>query len=113
MGDVATSQLLQQLPYHVPHLLLYLVGLALAFVTYRKHRLPSLLVLIAMVFLIVVTIAFALIQAQLFQKRFEEDWNPAQFARALTIVGIASSICRAIGVALILTAVFVGRRPSK
>lgn len=110
MGQAATSHLLQQLAYQAPVLLVYLVGLALGLATLRRHLLASILTAVGNGLSLVITVVVAIVQACLFQARVDDDLPVERYAQLMSVVAITGSVGRAVGIALIVAAVFVGRR---
>jgi hypothetical protein len=109
MDEAAMSYLWQQLAYQVPVLLVYLIGFVLALLFFGRQPTAALLTLIGTGLLVLVTVAVVVVQAFLVQQRMEENWSVERFARLMSTVGLAGSIGRAIGLALVVAAVFVGR----
>jgi hypothetical protein len=109
MGEAGTSFLLSQLGYQAPALLVYLIAFILAVVHMSRASAPSVLTLIGAVVLVVTTIGVVIVQAWLFDSRQAGDLTPAEFAKIIGVVGIAGSCFRAIGLGLLVAAIFVGR----
>jgi hypothetical protein len=109
MGEAGTSFLLSQLGYQAPALLVYLIAFILALIYMGRASAPSVLTLIGVGVLVVTTIGVAVAQAWLIDSRQAHDRDPAEFGRLMGIVGIAGSCVRAIGLGLLVAAIFVGR----
>ena len=108
MGEVGTVYLLSQFGYHAPALLVYLVAFVLALVYRGRAPLPSVLTLAGEGLLVATTLAVALVQAWLLDS-FQAVGRDVSLPMALvTIVG---SCARAVGLGLLVAAIFVGRRP--
>ncbi|MGZ9272457.1 MAG: hypothetical protein ACXW6T_25315 [Candidatus Binatia bacterium] len=105
-----SSIMLQQLAYATPSLIVYLVGMVLAVIFLRKYPGPALLTLLAAIILLVTTVGVAFGQAYLATQRLEYGWSAVQYSQRLYLVTIPGSILRALGAALLLAAVFVGRK---
>jgi hypothetical protein len=112
MTETLSSFLWPQLAYAAPVLLVSTVGLVLAIAFFRRHPFASILTLLGTGFLLLVTVTGLVAQTYLFHLRMEDRWTVERFAHWMSIIGIASSIGRAIGLALIVTAVFIERGPS-
>jgi hypothetical protein len=110
MGEAGTSYLLSQLGYQAPALLVYLVAFILALVYMRRASMPCVLTLVGVGILVVTMLAVAVVQASLLDSRHADGRDPAEFARLMTIVGIAGSCVRAVGLGLLVAAIFAGRR---
>ena len=104
------SVLAQQLAYAAPALIVYLVGMVLAVIFIRKYPGPAILTLLATVILLVTTIGTALAQVYFMRLRVESGWTTARYGQMMSVVSIAGSMLRALGLALWLAAVFVGRK---
>jgi len=102
---------LQQLAYQLPLLLVYLAGAIAAAVMMRSHRTASLLCLVGCVTSLLTILALTGIQGWLFEARTREAWPVMRYSQAMTLVGLVGAILRPIGVALIVIAVFIGRKP--
>ena len=110
MNSPTTSFLVQQLAYAGPVLVVYLVGIVLAVIFIKKYSGPAILTLLATVILLVNTLATASAQAYLMRLRFDSAWTITQYSQMMSVVSIAGSIARCLGSALLLAAVFVGRK---
>jgi hypothetical protein len=109
MSSPGISVVLQQLAYHAPMLLVYLVGFILALSFLGRTRLPSLLTLIATGGLILTSIATIAIHSYLMNAAGGPSWSPLQVAQAMSVVGIVGSLIRAAAFGLLLAAVFIDR----
>ena len=103
MGDAGISFLMTQLIYLAPALLVYCIALILAVMYMNRATLPSVLTLLGIGILVFTTIVGLAIQASLIESR------PDNFARVSQIVGVAGSCFRAIGLGVLIAAIFVGR----
>ncbi len=104
------SFLTQQLAYAAPALLVYLVGMVLAVIFIRKYPGPAILTLLGTGILLVTTIGIALAQVHFMRLRVESGWTTARYGQMSSVVSIAGSMLRGLGLALWLAAVFVGRK---
>ncbi len=93
--------MITQLGYQVPALLVYMFAFVLSLVFMRRALLPSILTLLGIAVLVLATFVGTVIQAYLIQNN-NYKW--------LTAVGIGGSCFHAIGLALLVAAIFVGRR---
>jgi len=100
----------QQLAYAAPSLIVYLVGMVLAVIFIRKYLMPAILTLLAVIILLVTTVGVSFGQAYLATQRLEYGWSAVQYSQRLYLVSIPGSILRGLGAALLLAAVFVGRK---
>lgn len=104
------SYVLQQMGYGAPLLIVYVVGIILAAVFVRKYPLPAMLTLAGTVILCVNLIAIAAAQGYFIRARVESGWSPEQSAQITTVVSAIGAIVRAVGTALLIAAIFVGRK---
>jgi hypothetical protein len=109
MNDVIVPAL-TQLVVQLPLLLVYLVGLMLALVFWRRHPTPCVLVLISTAILLVASVAQTFLTQYLIHARNERGWEPQQLSWILSALAMAGSILRAIALSLLLSAVFLGRQ---
>jgi hypothetical protein len=109
MSDMIVPSLMLSLGQS-PVLLVYLVGMILALVFWRRYPGPSLLTLIATVLLLSLTVTQIFVTQYLFYMRADKGWGHEKLAWLLSAVGLTSSILRAAGLGLLLAAVFLGRR---
>ncbi len=110
MNDVLVSSLMQLLG-QTPVLLVYLLGPILALVFWRRCPVSSLLTLVASVLLLLLAViqAFAT-QYLIIRARVELGWSSEEMSRVLSAVALVGNVLRALGLGLLLAAVFLGRR---
>jgi hypothetical protein len=101
------SQLLTQSPL----LLVYLIGIVVCAVWWRRAPMAAMLALAGFALLLLTSVGFAFIQQQLIQSmnRGGGGGGAVNYAQSMLWIGIASSILRAAATALLLIAVFIGR----
>lgn len=104
------SYVLQQLGYATPLLIVYLVGIILSAVFVRKYPLPAMLTLAGAVILFVNVIALALVQGYFIQARVTSGWTLQEYTQVTMVVSAIGGIVRALGSALLIAAIFVGRK---
>jgi hypothetical protein len=95
-----------------PILLVYLAGLILALVFWRRNRTPCLLALIATGLLLLLGVIQPFVSSYLFQARTEMGWTQEKLSSMLAVVGLATTCLRAAAMSLLVAGVFVGRRVS-
>jgi hypothetical protein len=110
MNNPTTSYLFQQLAYSAPQLIVYVLGIILAAIFIRKYPGPALLTLLATIILLVTTLGLALAQGSIMRLRFESGWTITQYSQVMSVLSIVASILRALGLAVLLAAVFFGRQ---
>ena len=104
------TYVLHQLAYGAPLLLVYALGIILSAVFVRKYPFTAMLTLAGTVILFVNVIAIAALQGYFFRARVEAAWTDVQYSQMTTTVSAIGSIVRAIGSALLIAAIFVGRK---
>ena len=113
METTGLSFLMQQLPYHLPLLLVSLVGLVLSLIFWSRCPGPSLLTLIASATLIVTTAVILGAQNYFISARLEQGWTAQKYSELSNIVSLTGAIVRSLAICMLVIAVFMGRkRPS-
>lgn len=110
MNGSALAFFLNTMAVQVPTLLVCAAGLAAAAVFLRRYPRPAVLTLVGTALLLLVTAGFSLAQAWLIQTRMDAGRSPLETAWMMSALGIGSSCLRAVGLGLVLLAVFAGRR---
>jgi hypothetical protein len=105
-----TSLLFQQLAYAVPVLVVYLLGLILAVIFIKKYPGPAILTLIGIVILTATIFGISFTQAYLNEVRITSGWPFEKYSQTMSLVSLTGSIMRALGSALLVAAIFVGRK---
>src|SRR4051794_227235 len=113
MGEAGTAFLWSQLVYLAPVLVVYLVAIILALVYLGRARGPALLTLAGAGVQIVATVAVNLARGVLIESQQAGDLAPGDFARQMGALGIAGSCAHAVGLGLLVAAIFVGRRSAR
>lgn len=103
MNDRGIQFLTSQLPYHGPALFVYFVAGVLSLIYMSRMTLPALLTLAGVVTMTIATFLSVGMQAFLLQTQ-----SPA-IGKTMMVVGIVGSCLRAVGLGLVVAAVFVGR----
>lgn len=101
---------LQQLGYGSLLLIVYAIGIVLSAIFVRKYPLPAMLTLAGCAILLVNVIGLALVQGYLIDARMQSGWSGIEYSQMNKIVSIVGGIVRAIGSALLIAAIFLGRR---
>ena len=110
MGKAGTSYLLSQLGFQAPALFVYLVAFILALVYMRRASMPCILTLVGVGILVITTLGMAVTQAYLIESRQVYGGDSERFARLMGSIGLAGSYVRAVGLFLLVVAIFVDRR---
>jgi hypothetical protein len=110
MDPQITVFLTQQFLASAAAFLVYFVGLVLGLIFIRKYTCPAILTIIAVIILFASSVGVTLAQAYLMQHRMLAAWSNMQYGQLMSIVSISGNVIRAIGLALLLAAVFVGRK---
>ena len=108
--DNSASFFMQQLAYVAPALIVCFVGMVLAVIFIKKSTGPAILTIIAALLFSVTYVGTALAQTYLMRARFQFGWPVGRYSQMLSIVSISGSLLRALGLAILFTAVFVGRK---
>ena len=104
---------LQQMLGQSPLLLVYLLGIVLCAVWWRRAPQAAILALAGCAILLLSSIGFAFIQQQLIQNFNRGGATAQSYGQAMMWIGIGNSIIRAFAIGLLLFAVFAGRpRPA-
>jgi hypothetical protein len=111
MSESIFPQLAQQLVCQSPVFLVYLVAFVLALVYLRKAPLASTLTLVGVVVLVASGLAVGVIQMLLIQSHRGGSQGAVNLGQMVTLVSMVGCGFHAIGLALLVAAVFVGRRP--
>ena len=102
--------LLQQLAYSGPVIIVYLVGLGLAVTFIRKYPVPAILTLLASIILLGNIFGITFAQVYLVRARLGSSGSMSSYNTMQSMVSIIGSIMRTVGSALLLAAVFWGRK---
>lgn len=105
------SFFLSQLVFYGPGVLVALLGIILASVFWKRGPGAALMTLLASVFLLVLGLVSIGLNTYFWSALVDGAWSHETYALASRILGIATSLLRAVCVALIIIAVFLGRRP--
>src|SRR5712692_4680757 len=100
-----SSFLIQQIAFAGPILVVYLVGMVTAVIFIKKYPVPAILTLVAIIILLGNIFGVAFAQAYFLRVGRFQSYNTI-----MSVVAIIGSIMRAVGSALLLAAVFVGRK---
>jgi hypothetical protein len=106
----SSSFLLEQLAYAAPLIAVYLVGLVLAVIFIKKYPGPAILTLLGIIILLGNIFGVTFAQAYFIRARLGSGVPMASYNTIMSIVSIIASIMRAVGSALLLAAVFIGRK---
>jgi prepilin signal peptidase PulO-like enzyme (type II secretory pathway) len=109
MDRESTTYLLSNLGSQVPALLVLAIATILAFLHLRRAFLASLLTLAGAAVMVATKFAVAFFQANLFEARRTGDQDPEEFGRMLAMIGFTGSCVQAVGLGLLVVAIFVGR----
>lgn len=104
------NPVLMQLAHQTPGLIVYLAGIVLAAVLWRRSPVPCLLTLLACGLLLAVNLVQTISTQWLIVQHSEGAWEVSRLSAVMTAVSFIGTFFRAVGVALLLAAVFVGRR---
>jgi hypothetical protein len=102
--------LFSQLAGQLPVLMVYVGGMALCAMWWRRARGAAMWALMGLTLMLVATVGSTAMQTYLFATRVQAGTSAQQLGHVLFAVGIGSSIVRAIGLGMVVAAVFVGRQ---
>jgi sugar phosphate permease len=108
--DNIVAQFLVQLVSRAPALLVYAIGVILAIVYWQRYPRPCLLVLLAVCLSGFALVASAFLFMYLPRAMADFGWPREQFGMIIGIVNFAASVLHASATAMLLGAVFAGRR---
>jgi hypothetical protein len=108
--DSLLISLLSQLAGQAPTLLVYFGGMIVALVFLRRYPGPAALTLLAAGLLLVTAVVQSCLSIYLVRAREDLGWTVAQFGGIMSATALVGNAIRAVAFALLLTAVFVGRR---
>lgn len=111
MRDILLPSL-SNLLVQTPVLLVYLIAIVLAFMFWRRAPSTGILVLLGAGLLLFVGVLWPFAFQFLIVMREEWGWDHERFGIAIQGLGLVSNLARAVGVALLVAAAFVGRRAS-
>lgn len=109
MSDIIT-QFLMQLLGQTPMLLVYLFGMVIALVFWRRCPSTAVLVLLGSGLLLLASVAGTFAFQYIIQSWHDWGWRSEKMGTVLTTLGLVNSLMGALGFALLLAAAFVGRR---
>jgi len=99
----------QQLLYQTPVFLAALLGVVLSFIFIRRHKSAAFLTLLASATIIIGSLLVILAQAYLFSM-MNMTMTRSSFGQVMTIVGWVGAFFRGLSIALLVIAVFIGRK---
>lgn len=103
------NYIVQQLLYQTPIFLAALLGVVLSFIFIRRYKSASFLALFASATIIIGSLLVILAQAYLFSM-MNMTISRSSFGQVMTIVGWIGAIFRGVSIALLVIAVFIGRK---
>jgi ABC-type phosphate transport system permease subunit len=103
---------LLQLLSQIPILIVYVAGIILALLFWKRCPTSSLLSLIAIVVLLLITAIHPFVVQHIIHSREGVNWSATGVNASLGIVSMISSLLRTGAIALLIAAVFVNRKPS-
>ena len=110
MMDNIFIPFLAQLLGQAPVLLVYLAGMVLALVFWRRCPRPAMLTLIGMALFLVTTLVQSFLFIYLVRARDDFGWSHEMLGWIVSASGLIGSVIRAAAFGLMLTAVFIGRK---
>ena len=101
---------LTQLLVQSPVLLVYLLGMILAFVFWHRSPATGMLVLLGTGLLLFSSVVWPFVFQYVIRMHNEWDWKAERLGAAMSAMGLVASFIHAVGLALLLAGAFVGRR---
>jgi hypothetical protein len=108
--DDRLFQILSQLAFSSPLLLVYAAGMYLAFNSLEKHRKSAVLVLAGSSLLLAATMIFPMITQAIIQNVQEVEPNGAMIRSVIAAISLVHSLVFAVGTGLLITAALVDRK---
>ena len=105
--NMSMTYLFSQLLNQAPMLLVYVGGMAFCAVYWRRASLAAMLAVIGLALMLFTTLAGAVVTNYIIQNR---NATGASMSSMLMVSGLAFSVVRAVGLALVVAGVFVHRR---
>jgi len=99
----------QQFDYRAPGLLIYLVAFVLAVINWNRARTASLLTMLGALISGVTSLGFLVLQTVLMESMRNGGPDVANRAQMMSGLAMTSTCANAIGLALFVSAIFVGR----
>jgi hypothetical protein len=96
-----------------PIFIVWAIGIVLALSRWRRHPRASQFTIVALIVMIVVTVATRIIYILLPMTMRSSGWSPTEMAIIYNVIGIGSTLIQAIAWAMILWAIFGWRDQSK
>ncbi|MBW3600707.1 MAG: hypothetical protein KY475_26015 [Planctomycetes bacterium] len=109
MAQQSTTIFLQQLGYQSPVLLACLAGVTASLVFLRRATGPAMLCLLGCGLFLVTILAVTGGNAILIHLQMSGDWPPERYMLTMRIVSFVAAVIRAVCLALLIAAVFIGR----
>jgi hypothetical protein len=102
--------ILSNLVWQAPVLLAYIVVMVVAVVKWQEFPRPSMMLFWAAVLSLVVTVAYTVLQ-QVIVMQMGPNLNGPQVSMLLGATGLIATLIRAVAIALMVAAVYIGRQP--
>ena len=106
----STTYLLSQLGAQVPTMLVLAIATALAFIFLRRAFLASMLTLAGVIVILATKVGVAVVQSSLIDSRESSGYSSEELGRLMAMIGFTGACVHALGLALLVAAIFVGRR---
>ena len=107
MAGPDVSLWVQQFAYRLPSLLVYIVAFILAIVFWRRARTACMLTMLGVVISVATSIGGSIMQAVLMQSA--QQGGARDMASMMSALSMTTTCAHAIGLALFVGAIFVGR----
>ncbi|MBL8794207.1 MAG: hypothetical protein JNM56_09895 [Planctomycetia bacterium] len=101
---------LSQLATQLPLFLVYAAGMVFALVFWRRGPIACLLTLLACAVLFLLAIVQTFATQYLLRTRLDLEGDTVRIGTMMTAIGVIAGFLRAVGIGMLIAAVFVGRR---
>jgi len=104
-----SSSYLGDLAFQIPLLVVFVIGFVMVLSNYRRYPRPSLLALLGLIALLFNSLIMALVSRSIIQNQAAQGWSAAQVGYYLSSLGFVRYAMSAIGIGLLLFAVYSAR----
>jgi hypothetical protein len=109
MNQTYLSMFFGQMLTQAPVLLVYVVGIVLCAVWWRRAPQAAMLALIGLAIMLMTTLGFSFFQGYVLRTRVTTAQAAAAYQQTMMWLSIGASIIRAAGMGMVIAGVFVGR----
>ena len=111
MESAGLSYFTQQMLYQLPTLLAAILGVVLSVIFLRRYRFPAILALLGSGTVVISAFIVTLAQAYFFSARYSSlAMTSNTYVQFANIVGWIGAVVRGLSIALLVVAIFIGRK---